>query len=423
MKHTKTVLPNGVRVITVPMKDNPTVTVMVSVGTGAYYEEPKEAGLSHFLEHMCFKGTEKRPSAKAITTELDSLGAAYNAFTSFEVTGYYAKADARHFEAIADVVADIYKHSTFPEGEIAKEKGVVMGEIDMYADDPQEKIADVLREHMYKGQPAERSVLGTKETVGAITRDDLVRYHSLQYKANNTVLTIAGGIEEEAMLGFARRAFGDMPAGEVRPEFETVDRDQRASETVFIDKDTDQAHIILAWRMFDRSHPDRYAARVARAILVGGMSSRLFYRLRDEMGSGYYVHGAYDLYRSFGQFYVATGTTAQRVPEIVGAVIEEVERLKAEPVSKAELDKVKELIRSRIRMSLETSDNAADFFADQELRYGQIQSPAEVDAIISAIEAEDVQRVAGLAFDKRKLTVAAIGKGIDKEAVAEVIAA
>ena len=173
MKHSKTTLPNGARIVTVPMKDNPTVTVMVTVGTGSYYEEPNEAGLSHFLEHMCFKGTVKRPSSRIITTELDSMGASYNAFTSVESTGYYAKAAACHFEKISDIVSDIYLNSTFPEGEISKEKGVVMGEIDMYADDPQDKVSDALHDHMYKGEPAQRSVLGTKETVGSISRDDL----------------------------------------------------------------------------------------------------------------------------------------------------------------------------------------------------------------------------------------------------------
>lgn len=423
MNYKKTILENGVRVITIPMDGNPTVTVMVTAGTGSYNEEASEAGLSHFLEHMCFKGTVKRPSALVISTELDSMGATYNAFTSNEVTGYYAKADAKHFENIGDIVADIYNNSVFPEGEIEKEKGVVLGEIDMYADEPQEKISDALREFMYEGQVAARPILGSKETVRAITRADLIRYRDMQYRPHNTLVTIAGGVTEGAALAFARAAFGAMVPGQSRPEFSTVHREQSAPETVFLDKDTDQAHIILAWRTFGRNHADRFAARIARGILRGGMSSRLFVKLRDEMGSGYYIGAGHDAYKTFGQFHISTGTTAERVPEIASAVIAETHRLQTEPVPQGELDKIRSLIRSRVRMSLETSDGVADFFADQEMFEDAVRSPEEIDAILSAVSADDVMRVSRELFDPRRLTLAAIGKGIDRVAVSKALAA
>lgn len=421
MNYTKTILPNGVRVITVPMDNNPTVTVMVTVGTGSYYEEPKEAGLSHFLEHMCFKGTTKRPSVLAITTELDSMGAVYNAFTSNEVTGYYAKADVSHFDRIADIIVDIYKNSIFPEGEIKKEKGVVMGEIDMYADDPQEKVADAIREHVYKGETAERHILGTKETVGAITRDDLVRYRNMQYKANNTVITIAGGVDEIAMIQFVNNAFNDMEKGDIRPEFPTKDRSQAGAEVVIVDKDTDQAHIVMMWRTFDKSNPNRFPARIINGILRGGLSSRLFIKLRDEMGSGYYIHSSHDTYKTFGHFSISTGTLASRVPEIVSAIIGETKKLIAEPVPGVELEKVKELIRSRIRMSLETSDGVADFFAEQEMLDDKIRTPEELDALFQELGPEEIMRAANMLFDRKKLTVAVIGKDIDRQALEAVV--
>jgi predicted Zn-dependent peptidase len=423
MNYKKTILDNGVRVITAPMDGNPTVTVMVTVGTGSYNEEAPEAGLSHFLEHMCFKGTTKRASAIAISTELDSIGATYNAFTSNEITGYYAKADAKHFENIGDIVADIYNNSVFPEGEIEKEKGVVLGEIDMYADEPQEKVSDALREFMYEGQVAARPVLGSKETVRAITRADLIRYRDMQYRPHNTLVTIAGGVTEGAALAFARAAFGDMVPGESRPEFITKDKDQTAPETVFLDKDTDQAHMILAWRTFDRNHPDRFAARIANGILRGGMSSRLFVKLRDEMGSGYYIGSGHETHNTFGQFHISTGTTAERVAEIASAIIAETRRLQTEPVPQGELEKIRSLIRSRIRMSLETSDGVADFFADQEMFEDVVRSPEEIDAILSAVSADDVVRVSRALFDPRHLTFAAIGKGIDRAAVSKALGA
>jgi predicted Zn-dependent peptidase len=417
----KTVLPNGVRIVTAPMPGNPTATVMISVGTGSFYEAPLQSGLSHFLEHMCFKGTTKRPSARMITTELDSIGALYNAFTSKDVTGYWAKADIKHFGKITDIVTDIFKNSIFPDKEIEKEKGVVMGEIDMYGDDPQEKIGEALLKHMYKGQPAEREVLGTKETVKAIDRDALVSYRKSQYTGPNVIVTVAGGVTEEDMLSWATENFSDLPKADPNPEFLTRDREQAGPETVFVDKDTDQSHIILAWRTFDRDNPDRYAARIAKNLLRSGMSSRLFIRLRDEMGSGYYVSASHSLHTSFGFFAISTGTTHDRVAEIVDAILAETDRLKTEPVPKDELEKVKEFMRAHRLMSLETSDDVAGYLAEQEAFERRILMPDEFDAIFSKVSAEDVMRVAKILFDPKKLAVAAIGKGIDKEGVIKAI--
>ncbi|MDP1625345.1 MAG: pitrilysin family protein [bacterium] len=423
MKHTRTILKNGTRVITVPMPANPTVTVFVGVGTGGFYEDPEKSGISHFLEHMCFKGTTKRPAATAISTELDNMGSVYNAFTDQEITAYYAKADIKHFEKVADIVSDIYLDSIFPDKEIAKEKGVVLGEIDMYNDDNQEKVADALRIHMYKGEPAERSVIGTKETVSSITRDDLIKYRSCQYKAANTAVIIAGGVEETKMLSWAEKAFAKADEGVIGPEFATRDRVQEGPEEVYLDKETDQAHILVSWRTFNKSHPDRYIASVIRAILVGGMSSRLFVRLRDELGSGYYVSASHETRRSFGNFTIATGTTHSRVPEIAAAILAEAKKLCDEDVPNHELAKVKEIMRAGKLMGLETSDSVAEFFGVQEITSDKIRTPEEIDAIIAAITPTDVRRVANFMFDPKKLTFAAIGKGIDKSAVSKALTA
>ncbi|HEU0080860.1 MAG TPA: pitrilysin family protein [Candidatus Paceibacterota bacterium] len=423
MRFLRTTLENGTRIITVPMLGNPTVTVMIGVGTGAFHEKPEQSGISHFLEHSCFKGTVRRPTARVITTDLDSIGALYNAFTSKETTGYWAKADVKHFAKIADIAADIFLNSTFPEKEVEKEKGVVIGEIDMYADDPQEKIGEALLRHMYENEPASRDVLGTKATVRAITRQDLVDYRAAQYTGPNTVVTIAGGVSEEEMLSWAKETFSGLSSNVPRPELPTRSREQTAPETVFVDKDTDQAHLILAWRTFERSDPDRYVVGMIKNLLRSGMSSRLFIKLRDEMGSGYYVSASHATHTTFGFFAVSTGTMHERVPEIVQAILDETERLKAEPVPKEELDKVKEFMRAHLLMSLETSDDVAGFCSDQEIHEGRIFYPEEFDAIYSKIAAEDILRVANKVFDRSKLTVAAIGKGIDKDAVRSIITA
>jgi predicted Zn-dependent peptidase len=337
------------------------------------------------------------------------------------MTGYWAKADVRHFSKIADVCADIFKNSVFPEAEIQKEKGVVKGEIDMYADDPQEKISEALIKHMYKGEPAERDVLGTKETVSAITRDAIVAYRTSQYTGPNTVITIAGGIDEKEMIAWASETFSDLSNVPAKPEFLTHDREQAGPETVFIDKDTDQAHIILAWRTFSHENKDRYVARVITNILRGGMSSRLFITLREEMGSGYYIGAGHHTYKSFGSFSIATGTTSERVAEIVNAILKETEKLKNELVSAGELSKIQEFMRAHRIMGLETSDDVADFYADQEVINNVMLKPADFEKIYSAITVEDIMRVSRIMFDSKKLTVAVIGKGIDKEGVKKVL--
>ena len=409
MNFKRHILGNGVRVILVPMKDNPTVTVAMYACTGSLYETKEQAGISHFLEHMSFKGTKKRPSPRAISLELDSIGAVYNAYTWLEKTCYWAKAGAEHFEKISDVISDIYLNSVFPEDEIQKEKGVVLGEIDMYNDDPKSKVDDILMAHMYKDTPAERPTIGSKETVSAITREDLIKYRDSQYKAENTVIAISGGVSEKKMLDMAKKIGAKVKKGGVTPQFPTKDKEQKAPEMAIFTKDTDQAHIIVAFRSFDRFDKDVYIANGIANILRSGMSSRLFTRLREVMGSGYYVSASHMPFADFGSFYIATGTTPERVTEIVAAILEEVARMKNEPVKKDELKKVQEIVRSGLKMGLESSDDVMAFFADQEVAKKEIKTPEEYEKIISAITAKDIMRVAKRIFTNEKMNLAVVG--------------
>ena len=196
MEYKKTILKNGLRVITVPMKDNPTVTVLVLVETGSKYETKAKNGISHFLEHMCFKGTAKRPTAQAISSELDGLGSSYNAFTSQEYTGYYAKSSANHFKKIFDVVSDIYLNSAFPAAEIEKEKGVIVEEINMYEDMPHRHVHDLFASLLYGDTPAGWNIAGTRDNVRAMKREDFVQYHQAHYVPKATTVIIAGKVSE-----------------------------------------------------------------------------------------------------------------------------------------------------------------------------------------------------------------------------------
>ena len=409
MNFKKHILPNGVRVILVPMKDNPTVTFAMYACTGSLYETSEQAGISHFLEHMCFKGTKKRPTPRSISLELDSIGAKYNAYTWLEKTCYWAKAGAEHFDKIADVISDIYLNSVFPEDEIKKEKGVVLGEIDMYNDDPKSKVDDILMEHMYQGTPAARPTIGFKESVSAITRSVLVAYRDSQYKAENTVIAVAGGLSEEEMLKVAEKIGKKIKKGKSIPQFETKDKKQTEPEMKVFTKETDQAHLIVAWRSFSRFDKDIYIANGIANILRSGMSSRLFTRLREQMGSGYYVSAASMPFADFGSFYISTGTTPERVSEIVKAILEEVTRLKTESGKKDELRKVQEIVRAGLKMGLESSDDVMEFFADQEVSKKEIKTPEEYDKIILAITAKEIMRVSKRIFQNDKMNLAVVG--------------
>src|ERR1035437_474694 len=213
MKFSKKVLHNGLRVITVPMKDNPTVTVLVLVEAGSKYETKKINGISHFLEHMCFKGTTKRPKAIDISKELDALGSQYNAFTAQEYTGYYAKSDAKHFRQIFDIVSDIYLNSTFPEAEMQKEKGVIIEEINMYEDMPQRHVQDLVMKLLYGDQPAGWNIAGEKKNILNMKRDTFVSYKSMHYLPEATVLVVAGKVTEKDVLKEVEKVFGSIPRG------------------------------------------------------------------------------------------------------------------------------------------------------------------------------------------------------------------
>src|SRR3989344_5900081 len=247
MNFTKKILENGLRIVTIPMKDNPTVTVLCMVEAGSKYATKTLSGISHFLEHLCFKGTEKRPKSMDIARELDSLGAQYNAFTSQEFTGYYAKAGARHFDTVLDVVSDIYLHSAFPSEEIEKEKGVIIEEINMYLDVPQRHVQDVFLELLYGDQPCGWNIAGTKETVGSFNRADFINYHEARYVSGATVVVVAGDINEAEVTGKIEERFRkkkhSVNTGKVKAE---EGQTEPALRLEF--RETDQTHLVLGVR-------------------------------------------------------------------------------------------------------------------------------------------------------------------------------
>ena len=408
MKFSKKVLKNGLRVVTIPMKDNPTVTVLVLVEAGSKYETKRVNGISHFLEHMCFKGTVKRPKAIDISKELDALGSQYNAFTAQEYTGYYAKSDAKHFRQILDIVSDIYLNSTFPKAEIQKEKGVIIEEINMYEDMPQRHVQDLIMRLLYGNQPAGWNVTGEKKNILNMRRDDFVRYKANHYLPEATVIIITGQITPKAALQGVSKIFKSVKRGRKIKKVKTKNIQMKPRALIKF-KQTDQTHFILGVRTYDLFNKRNPTLSVLGGILGGGMSSRLFQKLREEMGVGYYVRAYEDAYTDHGFFQISAGVDNGRIEEVIVAILEECQKLKNYEVAEEELNKVKECLIGNMKLSLESTDDIANFYGGQELLKGEIKSAEEKTKEIRAVTARGIKALANNIFKNNKLNLALIG--------------
>ncbi len=409
MKFNKKILSNGLRLITVPMSDNPSVTVLVMVEAGSKYETKEINGLSHFLEHMVFKGTVRRPKASDISRELDSIGAQYNAFTSQEYTGYYAKAAAKHLNKIIDVVSDMYLNPIFDPAEIEKEKGVIIEELRMYNDLPQQHVQDVLAELMHGDQPAGWSVIGTEQTIRSFTREDFIKYRKANYVSGATTVIVSGSFDEAKTIIEIEKVFAPC-ANDTKATKLNVKESQTEPAIKIQFKETDQTHLVIAVRTFPVLDKRISAMQVLASVLGGGMSSRLFSKMRDQLGICYYIRTSHNPNTDHGDLTISAGVDNSRVEEGIKGIIEECERLKTELVGEVELQKVKDYISGNTLLELETSDARAEFGGYQEILKHKIDLPDELIKKINAVTALEVQAMAKEVFVNSSLNLALIGK-------------
>ncbi len=419
MKYKKTKLKNGLTIITAPIKDSPSVTVLVMVKAGSKYETKDISGLSHFLEHMCFKGTTRRPTAKDISVELDGLGAQNNAFTGQEYTGYYAKAHPKHFHKILDVVSDMYLNPVFDEKEIEKEKGVIIEEINMYEDLPNRSVHEVFMDLLYGDQPAGWSIAGKKEIIRKISRKDFLNYRKKHYVAEATTILVAGDIVEKKAIEEIKKQFSKIPTGKKTGKKKVIEK-QLKSEIKIKHKETDQTHIVLGVRAFKAKDNKNYALEVLCTVLGKGMSSRLFQKLRDEMGVGYYVRAGTDEFTDHGYLAVSTGVDKGRVGEVVKAVLNEMKKMASELVPKEEVVKAKEFLLGNMYLGLESSDAMAEYYAIQDVIDDKILTPEEYAKKIQKVTAKDIQKVAKEIMRDNKLNMAIVGNIKNKEELEKI---
>jgi len=401
-------LKNGLRVLLVSKKESLTTTALVVVSAGSDYENKNINGISHFLEHMCFKGTKKRPNSMVIAEELDGLGAEYNAFTSNEYTSYYAKAKNEMAPRILEIVSDMYLNPIFNPDDIEREKGVIVEEINMYEDLPQRKVQELFMETIYGDQPAGRSIAGEKKVVRSLKREDFVLYRKNHYLPQSTIVVLSGGFSKKEVLKQINEYFKYMPEGKKNKKTKTKDVQKNPQEKIFFKK-SDQTHLCLGFRAFGVSDKRQYALEVLTDILGGGMSSRLFNTVREKMGAAYYINAYTDLYTDHGYIAMSAGINNKKLYEVLRASLKEFALLKTELVSSKELKRAKEHLVGNIFLGLETSERIGYYYGIQEIMNRKPITPHELEKKIRAVTAKDIRDVARALFKNEKLNFSAVG--------------
>ncbi len=414
-------LKNGLRVVLVPMPQTATATVVVMTGTGSRYENEKENGLAHFLEHMFFKGTKKRRSARAISEELDAVGSIYNAFTAKDRTAYYAKVSGRYIDTALDVISDIFLNSTLPGKEITKERGAIIQEIDMYEDMPMHTVDNVFDALIFgQEHPLGRTVLGPKENIRAFSRTDFSAYLKRNYVPANMVVCIAGAFNSPKVLAKIKKEFGRVKKAEA-PRLIPFSTNQDAPRVSIKEKATDQTQLMIGVPAYPYLHKDEYVLAVLATILGGGMSSRLFLEVREKRGLAYSVHATVEKYPDTGYFAAQAGVEHGKLEKAVETILAEFRKIKRMKVSKAELEKAKSYMKGTMTLALETSDAVAQHASTSIIALGRVRPIEDVIKAIDKVTVGDIQRVARDLLQTSKLNLAIIGPHLRKDPLEKLL--
>jgi len=416
----KTILENSLRLITFPMKNTQTLTLLILVGTGSKYERKEINGVSHFLEHMAFKGTKRRPDTLDIAKELDRVGGLYNAFTDKELTGFWVKVDSKHFDLASDVLSDIIFNSLFKEKEIENEKKVIFEEINMIKDNPQVHVLNLWEKLLYGDQPAGWLISGEKETVKNITRKDILDYFKNQFVAENVVISLTGNFEEKEAISKIKKFFIKFKKAKPLSKKPVIEI-QKLPQVLINFKETDQTHLVFGARAFDLFRKERYPLAIISIILGGIMSSRLFIKVRGKKGLAYYIRSFPEHYTDSGYLVTQAGLNNQRVDEAIKIILKEYQNLKSKKIPKLELEKAKENIKGHLFLSLETSDSWASYLGIQEILRKEILMPEEESKRIDEVSQDDILKVAREIFQPEKLNLALIGPFKEKEKFEKIL--
>jgi len=411
----RTVLPNGLRVITERMENVRSVSVGVWIGTGSREETPEQSGISHFIEHMLFKGTARFPTAQVISEAIEGVGGILNAGTEKEMTTYWVKVASEHLELAIDLLADMATAPRLDDDELEKEKKVVLEELGLAQDAPGEWVHQLLSELLWPDQPLGREIAGTEETVMAQTPASLARYLRRTHGLSNAVLVVAGDALPDEVVSLASARLGQ--ASGPSPVWEQAHGLGGQPRVVTETRATEQAYLALASYGLPRGHPDRYALRVLNSILGDGMSSRLFLEVRERRGLTYDIASYLVNYHDTGAMSIAAGVEPERTTEAIEAIIGEITKLRDERVPDAELRKIKAYLRGRTLLSLEDTSSVASWWSSPVLLGHEERTPDEVLDLIDAVHADDVQRIANDLLAPGSFHLAHIGPPIAHDAL------
>ena len=409
----KTKLKNGTKVLLVPMDSTKAVTLLVLFPVGSRNEHSKINGSSHFIEHMMFKGTKKRPTTLDISRELDGVGAEYNAFTGKDHTGYYIKTSSEHADLAMDMLADMLFNSKFEEVEMERERKVIIEEIHMYEDNPMMFVEELMEQLLFEGNSLGWRISGTRQDMETMKREDVMVHHGMHYRPSKMLVVAAGHLPKN-MLKVLEQKFGTIKEPRIAlpkpfPKFVLDDKNFTAPKLKLQFKETEQIQLSVGLPAFGYEDKRMPALTLLGAILGGTMSSRLFVEVREKRGLCYFVKAGTNPYKDIGAFVIQSGLTKGRIEEAITVIMGELTKVKESGVTKEELSRAKENIRGKVILALEGSDEQADFYGKQELFRKEILSPEQKLALFDKVKLGDIQKIAKEIFKTERIRAAMIG--------------
>jgi predicted Zn-dependent peptidase len=413
-------LESGLKVITTPIEGTKSCTVLCLVGAGSRYETKDINGISHFLEHMFFKGAERYKNAAEVASAIDAIGGDFNAFTGKEYAGYFVKCASHQKEVAFDVIGDMMLNATFLPEEIEKERGVILEEYNMYQDTPMYQVGWDFERLLFGDQPMGWDQIGTKEVITSLSREQFQDYKDSLYTPDNAVISISGHFDEDEVTDLVNKYFS-FSDGKRERKFDAYKKMESKDKSILQNKKTEQGHIIVGTEGVHARHEDEFVEKILSVILGGNMSSRMFLNVREAKGLAYYIRTVTDDYTDTGSISTAAGVDLSRVDLAIDAILEEYRKIMETPVGNEELTKAKEFMKGKIILRLEDSEEYAHMMGKQALLYPTIDSLDDILKKVDAVTADDVQRLSKGLFGEENLRIALIGPFKDKNHFAELL--
>ena len=412
--YTKKVLPNGLTLLMVPIETASSVTMSVFVRAGSRYEEKNISGISHFLEHLHFKGSKNYPNAKKLSEIVDSIGGEFNANTGKEHTQYFIRAAYEHLDLVFNVLTDMTQNPLFNEKELERERGVIIEEINMYKDNPQFSVDSLFEETLWPDQPLGREITGTADVIRTISRKDILDYRAKFYTPSNMIIAVAGQFDVDMLEKLVERHWSKLPNKKIGA-YKPVVIDQKLPRASIQNKTTEQAYIMLGFQGYSYRNKNNPALRILSAVLGGGMSSRLFLRIRERLGLAYYVTTSFNNYLDAGNFAISAGLKIQNVQQALDIMLEELRKVKKEGISRAELGKAKEYIKGKIALAMEDPHDKMEWYLWQEAFNGRVKTIKQTFEELEKVSLEDVAKVANQIIRTECMNLAIVGPFEDKK--------